>query len=124
MMGGGSSRSTTSNTYPPEFRPAARGAVNQIIAMQGANPLEQYASPYPAGVADLAPMTRGALGMTPLLTLTPESMRELAMLSGVFAETGAGLNDLAAGRGPSRQVPAWQPSTARGRAAMGSGPSS
>ena len=68
-MGGGGSdsttQSTTNATFPPEFRPLAEGAVEQILALQQALPLSQFAGTEPQGVAGIAPFQQAALNFIP-----------------------------------------------------------
>lgn len=67
MGGGGQDTQSTANAeYPPEFRPLATGAVNQILASQAYNPLAQYTAANPSGVANLSPIQRMTAQAMPL----------------------------------------------------------
>lgn len=71
MGGGGTDTTSTANAeYPPEFRPLATGAVNQILAAQNANNLSWYTDRYPQNVANLSPIQRVTAEAIPY-TLNP-----------------------------------------------------
>lgn len=86
MDGGGGSKttSTQSSDYPPEFRPLAKSAVEQIQAMQQQLPLAMFTGYQPAGTAGLAPLQQFAID-----NLIPATMRPTAGLQGQAATPGA-----------------------------------
>ena len=68
MGGGGSDTQSTANAeYPPEFRPLAIGAVNQILGAQASNPLQQYTAANPQAVANLSAYQRATMEQLPNL---------------------------------------------------------
>jgi hypothetical protein len=76
--------STQSAEYPPEFRPAAKSAVEQIQLLQKQLPLAMFTDYQPAGTAGIAPLQRYAME-----EMLPGTMRPTAGLQGGLQTPGA-----------------------------------
>ncbi len=84
MGGGGSDTQTTSSTkaeFPPEFRPLAEGAVEQILALQGQLPLSQFAEFAPQPTAGVSPFQQAALNFLPGLLQPSAGLNTLNALT-------------------------------------------
>ena len=79
-MAGGGGTSTTKSEFPPEFRPLAESAVEQIQALQDALPLSGFAASNPREVPGLAPFQQAALGLLPSTLLPTQGLKTLQRL--------------------------------------------
>ena len=87
-MGGGSDSTTTSTQsaeFPPEFRPLATGAVNQILALQEALPIAGFSGFSPRTIAPLSPLQQQGLSLVPSLLNPTAGLRSLQQLGAPVA---------------------------------------
>lgn len=70
--GGGPQTSETKNSaqYPDEFKPLAAGAAQQLLSLQSALPVSQFANPHQAQIAGLSPFQQATMNFLPQ-TLAP-----------------------------------------------------
>jgi hypothetical protein len=93
---GGGGTQTTQAEYPPEFRPLATAAVEQIRALQRALPLAAFAEPRPPLTAGVSPYQQAAMNLLPGLLTPTAGLQSLGTLGPSFA--GAAQNALQAGQ--------------------------
>lgn len=66
--GGGGTQSTTNTaSYPKEFKPLAKGAADQILAMQNSLPLAGFGQANPGQTAGISPFQQATMNMIPHL---------------------------------------------------------
>lgn len=84
--GGGKSVSTQSAEFPPEFRPLAEAAVNQLLALGEALPITDFVDPHPLQVAGLTPLQQLTIEATPGLLQPTQGLRGLLGLTTPLAQ--------------------------------------
>jgi hypothetical protein len=88
MGGGGEGQQTTQNTgtYPEEFKPIARNAAKNILAMQSALPLVGFSQPNPGQTAGLAPFQQAVANFAPSLLAPSWGLQTLQNLGGPISQ--------------------------------------
>jgi hypothetical protein len=92
-MGGGRSTTTSEANFPPEFRPLATSAVQQIQALQDLLPLAEFGQPVARPVAGLAPFTRAGFelaSMVPFSSAAEQGLLDLSIPIGQLARQSLG----------------------------------
>jgi len=92
-MGGGGDTSSTSTQqaeFPPEFRPLAEGAVNQILGVQQALPIAGFAGFSPRGIAPLSSLQQRGLSLIESLLRPTAGLQGLSSLAGPVAQAAQG----------------------------------
>lgn len=93
--GGGTTTTTTQASFPPEFRPLASAAVEQIRQLQQVVPLAPFGGAQEVPIAGLAPFTLAGFDLTTLLPRLPaveQAAAPLALTAGPLAQQAASLS--------------------------------
>lgn len=87
--GGGGSDTTTTSTqkaeFPPEFRPLATAAVNQILGLQEALPISGFAGFSPRTIAPFSSLQQQGLSLVPSLLKPTAGLQSLQQLGAPVA---------------------------------------
>ena len=94
--GGGQQTSTSTASYPEEFRPLAASAREQIQALQGALPLASFGQANPGQTAGLSPFQQATMNFAPQL-LAPswglDTLQNMGQPIGQLANNAIGVGN-------------------------------